>query len=555
MKISGANVIIQCLLEEGVDTVFGYPGGRILPFYDALYDSPLRHIRTAHEQGAIHAADGYARANGQTGVCIATSGPGATNLVTGLANAYLDSIPLVVITGQVPTNLIGADAFQEVDIYGITMPITKHNFLVKEADALPEIIRSAFSIARSGRPGPVLIDIPSDIQTAIIEFVPQNEKTAPKIKRELSDLGRTLIDKAVTVIGAAKQPVLIVGGGAVSEAIPDEVIRLAEKLGVPVVSTLMGLGVFPSDHPQFLGMTGMHGSKVANHAIHGADVVIAIGSRFSDRVTNNKLIYAEGKRVIHIDVDPAELDKNIASHIGLSGNLEELLPILNERVQEGTATQWWQMIKEWQEKFKIDHHTEILTAPWMLRTLSEATAGQPFIFTTDVGQHQMWAAQNLSLKTPRSWITSGGLGTMGFGLPAAVGAQLAAPDKRVICIVGDAGIKMTGCELFTVASENLPLITIIVDNSCLGMVRQLQHVFYNQRYSATLAPAEVNFVYFAKAFGIEGHLATTQEEFIQVLSVALASDKASVIVVKIPHEDLVTPMLMPNAPLDTFIDI
>ncbi|WP_378951098.1 biosynthetic-type acetolactate synthase large subunit [Pelosinus sp. sgz500959] len=555
MKISGANVIIQCLLEEGVDTVFGYPGGRILPFYDALYDSPLRHIRTAHEQGAIHAADGYARANGQTGVCIATSGPGATNLVTGLANAYLDSIPLVVITGQVPTNLIGADAFQEVDIYGITMPITKHNFLVKEADALPEIIRSAFSIARSGRPGPVLIDIPSDIQTAIIEFVPQNEKTAPKIKRELSDLGRTLIDKAVTVIGAAKQPVLIVGGGAVSEAIPDEVIRLAEKLGVPVVSTLMGLGVFPSDHPQFLGMTGMHGSKVANHAIHGADVVIAIGSRFSDRVTNNKLIYAEGKRVIHIDVDPAELDKNIASHIGLSGNLEELLPILNERVQEGTATQWWQMIKEWQEQFKIDHHTEILTAPWMLRTLSEATAGQPFIFTTDVGQHQMWAAQNLSLKTPRSWITSGGLGTMGFGLPAAVGAQLAAPDKRVICIVGDAGIKMTGCELFTVASENLPLITIIVDNSCLGMVRQLQHVFYNQRYSATLAPAEVNFVYFAKAFGIEGHLATTQEEFIQVLSVALASDKASVIVVKIPHEDLVTPMLMPNAPLDTFIDI
>lgn len=555
MKISGANVIIQCLLEQGVDTVFGYPGGRILPFYDALYDSPLRHIRTAHEQGAIHAADGYARANGQVGVCIATSGPGATNLVTGIANAYLDSVPLVIITGQVATNLIGADAFQEVDIYGITMPITKHNFLVKDGDALPEIIRSAFAIARSDRPGPVLVDIPSDIQTSMIEFSLQTEKTGEIGKGKLSNAGSALVDEAVAVINAARQPVLIVGGGAVSGAIPKQVNFLAEKLGIPVVSTLMGLGVFPSDHPQFLGMTGMHGSKAANHAIHGADVVVAVGSRFSDRVTNNKLIYAEGKRVIHIDVDPAELDKNIPSHIALSGDLERLLPVLSQRVEKGSQTQWWQIIKEWQEKFEVHDESEILTAPWMLRALSEATADQPFIFATDVGQHQMWAAQNLSLKSPRSWITSGGLGTMGFGLPAAIGAQLAAPDKRVICIVGDAGIKMTGCELFTVASEQLPLITIIVDNSCLGMVRQLQHLFWNKRYSATLAPSEVNFVYFAKAFGIDGHLATTQEEFNQVLSVALASEKASVIVVKIPHDDLVTPMLMPNAALDTFMDI
>lgn len=554
MKISGANVIIQCLLEQGVDTVFGYPGGRILPFYDALYDSPLRHIRTAHEQGAVHAADGYARANGQVGVCIATSGPGATNLVTGIANAYLDSIPLVVITGQVAIDLIGADAFQEVDIYGITMPITKHNFLVKNGDSLAEVMRSAFDIARSGRPGPVLVDIPSDIQTKMIEFTPTTEKAVENSNYELSDFGNDLVNKAVAVIGVAKQPVLIVGGGAVSEGIPEKVITLAEKLGVPVVSTLMGLGVCPSDHPQFLGMTGMHGSKVANHAIHGADVVIAVGSRFSDRVTNNKF-YAEGKKVIHLDVDPAELDKNIESHIGLSGNLEQLLPILSERVQKGTQTQWWNSIKEWQEEFKVDHETEVLTAPWMLRALSAATADEPYIFTTDVGQHQMWAAQNLSLKTPRSWITSGGLGTMGFGLPSAIGAQLAAPDKRVICIVGDAGIKMTGCELFTVASENLPLITIIVDNSCLGMVRQLQHLFWNKRYSATLAPSEVNFVYFAKAFGIDGHLATTQEEFKEVLAVALASDKASVIVVKIPHDDLVAPMLKPNAPLNTFMDV
>lgn len=556
MKISGANVIIQCLLEQGVDTVFGYPGGRILPFYDALYDSPLRHIRTAHEQGAVHAADGYARANGQVGVCIATSGPGATNLVTGIANAYLDSVPLVVITGQVATNLIGADAFQEVDIYGITMPITKHNFLVKDADALPEIIRSAFAIACSGRPGPVLVDIPSDIQTSMIEYTPKTAEKAKPPRGKLSELGHALISEAAAVISAAKEPVIIAGGGAISGEIPKQVIALAEKLGVPVVSTLMGLGIFPADHPQFLGMTGMHGSKVANHAINGADVVIAIGSRFSDRVTNNKLIYAEGKRVIHIDVDPAELDKNIPSHIALSGNLEQILPILNERVQAGNIqTQWWETIKGWQEAFSIDHNTEELTAPWMLRKLSEATEGQPYIFATDVGQHQMWTAQNLNLKTPRSWITSGGLGTMGFGLPAAIGAQLAAPDKRVVCIVGDAGIKMTGCELFTVASENLPLITIIVDNSCLGMVRQLQHLFWNQRYSATLAPSEVNFVYFAKAFGIDGHLATTQEEFNQVLALALASKKASVIVVKIPPDDLVSPMLKPNGPLDSFMDI
>lgn len=553
MKISGANAIVECLLEQGVDTVFGYPGGRILPLYDALYDGAIRHIRTSHEQGAIHAADGYARASGQVGVCIATSGPGATNLVTGLANAYLDSVPLVVITGQVPTDLIGADAFQEVDIYGITMPITKHNFLVKDADALPEIIRSAFRIASSGRPGPVLIDIPSDVQISMIEYCRQDKITKTSPLCELTERGSVLMDQTINVITAAKQPVIIVGGGAAG--VYEQVIGLAEKMGVPVVSTLMGLGVFPAEHPLFLGLTGMHGSKAANHAVHGADVIIAIGSRFSDRVTNNKSKYAEGKMVIHIDVDPAELDKNIAAHIGLAGNLEQLLPILCQRIQTKDQAQWWTVIREWQQKFKVDHSTDILTAPWMLRRLSEAVNGKPFIFATDVGQHQMWAAQNLRISEPSSWITSGGLGTMGFGLPAAIGAQVAAPEKRVICIVGDGGMKMTGCELFTVASENLPLITIIVDNSCLGMVRQLQHLFYNERYSATLAPSKVDFTYFAKAFGIEANVATTQQEFDQVLAAALASEAAQVIVVKIPHDDLVTPMLVPNASLDTHIDI
>lgn len=555
MKMSGANAIVECLLEQGVDTVFGYPGGRILPLYDALYDGAIRHIRTSHEQGAIHAADGYARASGRVGVCIATSGPGATNLVTGIANAYLDSIPVVVITGQVSTDLIGADAFQEVDITGITMPVTKHNFLVKDAQTLPEIIRLAFSIAASGRPGPVLIDIPSDIQLAMIEFSPEDKAVPPTPQWQLSVQGNTVIDQAIAVIAAAKQPVLIVGGGAISAGVYEQVISLAEKMCVPVVSTLMGLGAFPANHPQFLGFTGMHGSNVANHAVHGADVIIAVGSRFSDRVTNNKIKYAAGKMLIHIDVDPAEIDKNIATHIGLAGPLQQLLPILRTRIPAGDQEQWWTVIKEWQRQFKVDHATDLLTAPWMLRQVSKATAGKPFIFATDVGQHQMWAAQNLSISEPRSWITSGGLGTMGFGLPAAIGAQVAEPDKRTICIVGDGGMKMTGCELFTVASENLPLITIIVDNSCLGMVRQLQQLFYKKRYSASLAPVQMDFVYFAKAFGIEGHLTTTQQEFNQALTVALASEEPHVIVVKIPVEDLVVPMLVPNASLNTHMDI
>ena len=555
MKISGAKAIVECLLEQGVDTVFGYPGGRILPLYDALYDGPIRHIRTSHEQGAIHGADGYARASGRVGVCIATSGPGATNLVTGLANAYLDSVPLVVITGQVSTDLIGADAFQEVDITGITMPVTKHNFLVKDAIDLPDIIRLAFSIASSGRPGPVLIDIPSDIQLTMIEFCSEDEDLKLTSQWQLTECGSILVEKAAVVIGQAKQPVMIVGGGAISAGVYEQVICLAEKIGVPVVSTLMGLGVFPSNHPQFLGLTGMHGSKAANHAIHGADVIIAVGSRFSDRVTNNKIKYAEGKMLIHIDVDPAELDKNIATHIGLAGHLEQLLPILCDRIQGREQVQWWTVIRGWQQKFKVDSSTDLLTAPWMLKQVSEATQGKSFIFATDVGQHQMWAAQNLSLSEPRSWITSGGLGTMGFGLPAAIGAQIAQPDKRTICIVGDGGMKMTGCELFTVASENLPIITIIVDNSCLGMVRQLQQLFYKQRYSASLAPLKVDFVYFAKAFGIDSRLATTQQEFNHALTIALASDKAQVIVVKIPVEDLVVPMLVPNSALNAHMDI
>jgi acetolactate synthase-1/2/3 large subunit len=557
MKISGAQGIIECLLEQGVDTVFGYPGGRILPLYDAIYEGRIRHILTVHEQGAIHAADGYARASGKVGVCIATSGPGATNLVTGLANAYLDSVPLVVITGQVSTDLIGADAFQEVDITGITMPITKHNFLVKDAATLPEIMRFAFRIASSGRPGPVLIDIPSDIQTNLFTFTKEEdqEKNKPKFQWELSELGSSLIDKAVAVLESAKQPVMIVGGGVVSSGAYEQVVALAEKMNAPVVSTLMGLGSFSSEHPLFLGLTGMHGHKRANLAVHGADVVIAIGSRFNDRVTGNKFKYAEGKTLIHIDVDPAELDKNVSTHIPLAGDVKQLVTTLHQRMKPLNSYLWWNVIQEWKQEFAAKPDGNDLSATWMLKQVAERTKGKPFIFATDVGQHQMWAAQNLHIETPRSWITSGGLGTMGFGLPAAIGAQVAMPTKRVIAIVGDGGIKMTGCELFTAASQGLPLITIIVDNSSLGMVRQLQQLFYKQRYSESLLPVPMDFVCFAKAFGIEGTLTTTQEEFLAAFSAALESNCPRVIIVKIPTEQLVTPMLKPNSPLDMFMDI
>ncbi|MDF2635603.1 MAG: acetolactate synthase, large subunit, biosynthetic type, partial [Pelosinus sp.] len=496
MKISGAQAIVKCLVEQEVDTVFGYPGGRILPLYDAIYEGEIRHILTVHEQGAIHAADGYARASGKVGVCIATSGPGATNLVTGLANAYLDSVPLVVITGQVSMDLIGNDAFQEVDITGITMPITKHNFLIKDVATLPEIIRFAFRIAASGRPGPVLIDIPSDIQMDLCNFAQEDDKqkNKPRIQWELSELGSKMIDKAVEAVQGAKRPVMIVGGGVVSSGAHEQVIALAEKINVPVVSTLMGLGTFSAKHPLFLGLTGMHGHKAANLAVHGADVVIAISSRFSDRVTGNKFKYAEGKTVIHIDVDPAELDKNVATNIPLAGDVKQLVGMLHQRVQALNHCSWWDLIKGWKEKVVVDQDSDELTAPWMLKHVSALTSGKPFIYATDVGQHQMWAAQNLNIETPRSWITSGGLGTMGFGLPSAIGAQVALPTKRVITIVGDGGIKMTGCELFTVASQSLPLITIIVDNSSLGMVRQLQQLFYKQRYSASLLPVPMDFV-------------------------------------------------------------
>lgn len=553
MKITGAQVIINCLLEQNVDTVFGYPGGAILPLYDALYDGPIRHILPVHEQGAAHMADGYARATGEVGVCIATSGPGATNLVTGLATAFMDSVPVVAITGQVSTSLIGRDAFQEVDITGITMPITKHNFLVKDIKKLPEVIRQAFRIAKFGRPGPVLIDIPRDVQTAELEYScqvvpnPTEWNPMPTIHR--------LIGEAAQVISNAKRPVIHIGGGVIAAEVHNEVQSLAENCSIPIVSSLMGLGGVAYTHTCFLGLTGMHGHRIANAAVHNADLIIVVGSRFSDRVTGDRARYAADKKFIHIDVDPAEIDKNVAVQIGLTGDLKKILTMVNAAVRQGDTSAWWNIIRQWQVDFANEEKKQQpLLSEWAMKHISQKTAGLPVVFVTDVGQHQMWAAQNLAIDNPRSWITSGGLGTMGFGLPAAIGAQLACPEKRVIHLAGDGGFKMTGAELFTVATHSLPIITIIIDNSCLGMVRQLQKVYYPDRYSQSMIP-EMDFVTFAKAFNIEGTVVNTKRAFIKAFDKACTETKPYVIVIKIDQEDMVNPMIAPGATLDEYVSL
>ena len=554
MKITGAQAMIQCLIEQKVDTVFGYPGGAILPFYDALYDGQIRHILPVHEQGAAHMADGYARASGKVGVCVSTSGPGATNLVTGLATAFLDSIPVVAITGQVSSGLIGRDAFQEVDITGITMPITKHNFLVKDSTKLVDTIRYAFHIARSGRPGPVLIDIPRDIQTGMIDYEPwQPAEGDPDWKPSAEVL--EMIHQTIEAINQSERPVLHIGGGVISADVSQEVIELAEKCGIPVVSSLMGLGGVSGAHPNFLGMTGLHGHKPSNAAVHNADVVIAVGSRFNDRVAGNRTGYSERKTVIHIDNDPAEIDKNIAAHIGLTGPIKKILAMINEAVLPGYRENWMTTIRHWQEEYRQEKGPDrVSLSEQIMAYISQQSAGKPMIYATDVGQHQMWAAQSLTVENPREWITSGGLGTMGFGLPAAIGAQFACPDKQVVHFAGDGGFKMTGSELYTIANHQLPIISVILDNSCLGMVRQLQVAFYPERFSQIDLPP-MDFVTYAKSFGIDGELVDTLEGFEQAYKKAMSKRRPYVIAVKICTDDLVTPMIAPGASLDQYVKL
>ncbi len=549
MQMTGAQIMLRCLEEQGVTTVFGYPGGAIVPFYDVLCTSKqVQHILTVHEQGAAHAADGYARASGKVGVCIATSGPGATNLVTGLATAFLDSIPVVAITGQVARSLIGRDAFQEVDITGISMPITKHNFLVKNPSHLAGIMRMAFEVAASGRPGPVLVDVPRDIQTMLIDC--KEEDFRPH-QRELPVCCQEQdINQAVEALKNARRPLMLVGGGAVGADVQSEVVKLAEKINMPVGSTLMGLGAFPANHPLFLGMTGLHGLERANNAVAAADVLLAVGSRFNDRVTGDRKAYTEKKTVIHVDVDPAEIDKNVYAGIGLAGDMKYCLGKLAENISGRTPATWWNTINDWPDRGEAIRGT---TAPLFVQVLADAAAGKDMIFVTDVGQHQMWAAQHLAIEKPRNWITSGGLGTMGFGLPAAMGAQFSRPNARVICISGDGGFKMTGNELYTIARNDLPVISIVFNNEGLGMIRQLQQVMFESRFVACEQPPVLDFVAYAKAFGIDGARVSTPDEFGSALCEALDSGKPRFIEVKIRPADMVKPMVNIGGGLNSYV--
>lgn len=554
MKTTGAGAVIQCLLEENVDTVFGYPGGMILPLYDALYDTPaIRQVVNFHEQGAAHAADGYARASGKVGVCIATSGPGATNLVTGLATAFMDSVPIVAITGQVDTTLLGRDAFQEVDIMGVTMPVTKHNFQVKDVNKLYDTLKLAFRVACTGRQGPVLVDVPKDVFLQSVEIDKQEQILNLANWQPSADL-KISIAEAIEVIRKAKRPVIVAGGGVISAGAHQELLDFAENYHMPVVSTLMGLGGFPRSHEQSLGLSGMHGLEAANKAVFAADLVVAVGSRFGDRLTGNIDKYSQDKRVIHIDIDPSEIDKNVISSIGLAGDMKQILLMLTQPTNGHDINSWWQKIKTWQRQYQTLYDDSYLNIPWAMHYISDLIKRKDYVIVTDVGQHQMWAAQNLKIESSRAWITSGGLGTMGFGLPAAMGAQIALGEKkRVIHIAGDGGIKMTGNEYYTIAALGLPIISIIVNNAGLGMIRQLQKVFYKERYIACNFAHQPDYALYAQSFGINSFNVKTPDEFKDAFRYALASSTPQVIVVNVSSE-FVYPMAKAGAGLNEFVE-
>lgn len=545
MQKIGAEVILECLIEQQVEKVFGYPGGAILPFYDALLKYPqIEHILTVHEQGAAHAADAYARVSGKVGVCVATSGPGATNLITGIANAFLDSVPMIVITGQVPTQMIGGDVFQEVDITGISMPITKHNFLIKHPNQLADTIRLAFNIAQSGRPGPVLIDIPRDVQTSFMDYQQQQPIEIKVVQPDLVKL-----ETALGIIQAAKRPVVLIGGGVINAGAKNILQKLIEKTKLPVVSSLMGLSGIDGDNSCFLGMSGLHGQEAANRAVAASDVLLAVGCRFNDRVTGNKHIYAQDKQVIHFDIDYAEVDKNINTCLGIIGDLAASLTYLNDNIEYQPKEIWWECIRNWEAtKTQQVNSTQLY---FML--LSEIIYDKNIIVCTDVGQHQMWAAQNIKLKGERTFITSGGLGSMGFGIPAAMGAAFAKPEKPTICISGDGGFKMTSHELYTIARYNLPVISIVMNNQALGMIKQLQTVQFEERFSQCCLPADFNYQKYAEAFGISGYQVKNHQEFEQVLKNALQEAKPCIIEVVLSTQDMVMPMVKPGLAINEFV--
>lgn len=541
MKMTGAQILLECLEREGVEVIFGYPGGQVIPIYDALYDAKIKNILVRHEQGAVHAADGYARSTGKIGVCLATSGPGATNLVTGIATAYMDSVPLVAITGQVPTTLLGCDSFQEADITGITIPITKHNFLVKDIKDIPRVVKEAFHIAGTGRPGPVLIDIAKDITTFTDKFEYPETVDLPGYKPNYIGNVRQVKD-AVEAILKAERPVLYVGGGAVSSGAHQEVLRLAEMLDIPVTTTLMGMTAFPSRHPLSLGMLGMHGTAYANFAVCETDVLIAVGARFDDRVTGNLDTFATKAKVIHIDIDPAEIGKNVEVDIPIVGDVKSVLEMILERVTPQTRPEWHAQIKAWKEAYPLGYETNGLKPQRVIEEIHRITKGEAII-CTEVGQHQMWTAQFYPFSRPRSLITSGGLGTMGFGFPAAIGAQIGNPDRLVVNIAGDGSFQMNIQELGTVVAHEIPVKVIILNNFYLGMVRQWQEFFFQKRYSGTVLESNPDFVKIAEAYGASGFRITHPDELVETLEKALNTLGPVVVDCHVDREENVLPMV------------
>lgn len=552
MQLTGAEIVIECLKEQGVDTVFGYPGGSILNVYDELYkhSNEIKHVLTSHEQGAAHAADGYARSTGKVGVCFATSGPGATNLVTGIATAYMDSVPMVAITCNVGVNLLGKDSFQEIDIAGITTPITKHNFIVKDVAKLADTIRRAFAIARRGRPGPVLVDIPKDITANRTEYTPVLVEEQP---RRADTITEEALDTAVHMIEKAKKPYIFVGGGAVISGASKELLEFAEKVQAPVCDTLMGKGAFDGNHPWYTGMLGMHGTKTSNLGVSECDLLIAIGTRFSDRVTGNAQKFAAKAKILQLDIDPAEVNKNIVVSASVIGDVKEILSRLNTRIRPQQHAGWLEHILEYKEKYPLTYHREGLSGPAIIEEIYRATNGEA-LMVTEVGQHQMWAAQYYKYKEPRSFITSGGLGTMGYGLGAAIGAQIANPDRQVVNIAGDGCFRMNMNEIATAVRQKLPLIEVVVNNHVLGMVRQWQTLFYQKHYSATVLDDGVDYVKLAEAMGAVGYRATSREEFREIFAKALASDMPVLIDCIIDSDDKVWPMVAPGAAISEVFD-
>ena len=552
MKLTGSEIVIECLKEQGVDTVFGYPGGTILNVYDALYkhQDEIHHILTSHEQGASHAADGYARATGKVGVCMATSGPGATNLVTGIATAYMDSVPIVAITANVAVSLLGRDSFQEIDIAGVTMPITKHNYIVKDVNKLADTIRMAFYIAQSGRPGPVLIDITKDVTANTAEYTPEKPYEVERSTEYIRDRD---LDQAMELINHSKKPFIFVGGGAVISDAAEELRSFAEKVHAPVADSLMGKGAFDGTHPLYAGPIGMHGTKAANLGVTQCDLLITIGSRFSDRVIGNAKTFAKNAKIIQIDVDPAEINKNIVVDCSVIGDVKEVLKRMNTRVEDHNHDEWLQHVHGMVEKYPLKYNEEGLTGPYVIEEIYKITKGDAII-TTEVGQHQMWAAQFYKYSKPRTFITSGGLGTMGYGLGASLGAKMGCPDKTVINIAGDGCFRMNMNEIATAARYNIPVIQVVINNHVLGMVRQWQTLFYGKRYSNTVLNDAVDFVKLAEAMGAVGMRVTKKEEVAPAIEKAISLGRPVVIDCVIDCDDKVFPMVSPGASIEDAFD-